>query len=33
VVNLLSSVRAGPGNALRFPARAERFPADRQVRE
>jgi hypothetical protein len=29
----LSSVRAGPGNALRFPARAGRFPVDRQVRE
>jgi hypothetical protein len=27
----LSSVRAGTGNALRFPARARRFPVDRQV--
>jgi hypothetical protein len=27
----LSPLRAGPGNALRFPARARRFPADRQV--
>jgi hypothetical protein len=26
-----SSVRAGTGNALRFPARAGRFPVDRQV--
>jgi hypothetical protein len=32
-VKVLSSVRAGPGNAVRFPARARRFPADRQVRE
>ena len=30
-VALLSSVRAGPGNAPRFPARAGRCPADRQV--
>jgi hypothetical protein len=32
-VKVLLSVRAGTGNALRFPARAGRFPADRQVRE
>jgi len=32
-VTVLSSVRAGPGNASRFPARARRPPADRQVRE
>ncbi len=30
---MLSSVRAGTGNAAGFPARAERCPADRQVRE
>ncbi len=30
-MKVLSSARAGPGNAARFPARAERFPADRQV--
>jgi hypothetical protein len=30
---VLSSVRAGTGNAPRFPARAERCPTDRQVGE
>jgi len=32
-VKVLSSVRAGTGNAARFPARARRSPVDRQVRE
>jgi predicted transposase YbfD/YdcC len=30
-VKVLSSVRAGAGNAPRFPARARRCPVDRQV--